>query len=57
MHKFDVICTPESYLNSDTSSSDDKLNIADYNASGADHPSGNWREGFFIYCVLYLLKC
>ena len=41
MHKFDVICTPESYLNSDTSSSDDKLNIADYNASRADHPSGN----------------
>ena len=41
MHKFDIICISESYLNTDTSSSDDHLNIPGYNMSRADHPSGN----------------
>ena len=45
MHKFDIICISESYLNSDTSSNDDNLNIPGYNMSRADHPSGNWRGG------------
>ena len=41
MHKFDIICISESYLNSDTSSSDDNLNIPGYDMSRADHSSGN----------------
>ena len=41
MHKFDIICISESYLNSDTSSSNGNLNIPGYNMSRADHPSGN----------------
>ena len=48
MHKFDIIYISESYLNSDTSSSDDNLNIPDY-MSRADHPSGNRRGGVSIY--------
>ena len=49
MHKFDIICISESYLNSDTSSNDDNLNILGYNMSRADHPSGNQRGGVCIY--------
>ena len=41
MRKFDIICISESYLNSDTSSSDGNLSILDY-ISRADHPSGKW---------------
>ena len=49
MHKFDIICISESYLNSDTLSNDNNLNIPGYNMSRADHPSGNWRGGVSIY--------
>ena len=49
MHKFDIICISESYINSDTSSNGDSLNIAGYNMSCADHPSGNCRGGVCIY--------
>ena len=49
MYKFDIICISESYLNSDTSSSDDNLNIPGYKMSHADHPSGNRRGGVCIY--------
>ena len=49
MHKFDIICISESYFNSDTSSSDHKLNIPGYNVSRADHPSRNRRGGVCIY--------
>ena len=41
MHKFDIICISESYLNSDTSSNDNNLNIPGYNMCRTDHPSGN----------------
>ena len=49
MHKFDIICISESYLNSDTSSNDNNLNIPGYNMSRADHPSENRRGGVCIY--------
>ena len=48
MHRFDIICISESYLNSDTSSSDDNLNIPDYNTPRTDHPV-NRRGGVCIY--------
>ena len=67
MHKFDIICISESYLNSDTSSNDNNLNIPGYNMSRADHPSGNWCGGVCIYYkeslsikmlnINYLQKC
>ena len=49
MHKFDIICISESYLNSDTSSNDNNLNIPGYNMCRADHPSGNRRGGVCVY--------
>ena len=54
MHKFDIICISESYLNSDTWSSDDNLNIPGYNMSRADHTSRNRREGVCIYYKEFL---
>ena len=49
MHKFDIICISESYLNSDTSSNDDNLNKPGFSMSRADHLSENWRGGVCIY--------
>ena len=67
MHKFDVICISESYLNSGTSPSDNNLNILGYNMSRADHPSGNPSGGVCIYYkeslsikmlnIIYLQEC
>ena len=58
MHKFDIICISELYVNSDTSSNDKNLNIRRYNMSRADHPFEN-RRGEFAYVIrsLCLLKC
>ena len=47
MYWFDI-CFSDLYLNSDTSSNDDNLNISGYNMSRADHPSGN-RPG--VVCI------
>ena len=49
MHKFDINCISESYLNSGTSSSDGNLNVPAYDMSLADHLSGNQRRGVCIY--------
>ena len=49
MHKFVIICLSELYLNSDTLSSNDNLNIPGYNMSRAGHPSGNRRGRDCIY--------
>ena len=38
-HKFDVICTSETYLNSDTSTVDENLEIAGYTLIRTGHPS------------------
>ena len=43
--KFDVICISETYLNSDTSTADENLEIAGYILIGADHPSITNRGG------------
>ena len=49
MQKFDIICISESYLNSNTSSSDGNLSIPGYNMSRADQLSRNRRGGVCIY--------
>ena len=49
MHKFDIICISQSYLNSNTSSSDGNLNITGCNMSRADHLSVNRDRGVCIY--------
>ena len=49
MHKFDILYISESYLNSETLSNDDNLNIPGYDMSRTDHLPGNWRWGVCIY--------
>ena len=45
-HKFDVICISEIYLNSDTSTVDENLEIT---LIRADHPSNTKRSDVCIY--------
>ena len=45
-HKFDVICISETYLNTDTSTVDENLEIAGYTLIRADHPSNTSRGVF-----------
>ena len=49
IHKFEVICISETYLDSDTSDDDDNLKIAGYNLIRADHPANTKRGGVCIY--------
>ena len=53
-HKFDVICISETYLNSDTSTVDENLEIGGYTLIRADHPSNTKQGGIGIY---YKLSC
>ena len=52
IHKFDIICLSESYLNSEILSSDSNLQIAGFNFVRMDHPSNTKRGGV---CLCY--KC
>ena len=49
MHKFDVFCIGESFLNSEIKDDDQRLAIENYNLYRSDHPSGNKRGGVCIY--------
>ena len=49
IHKFDIICLSEMYLNSETLSNDENLNIPGYNLITADHLSNTKRGGVCIY--------
>ena len=49
LHNFDIICISESYLNSETVSNDDNLNIPSYNMVRTDHSSGYRRGGVCVY--------
>ena len=49
VHKFDIICLSETYLNSKTRSDDKKLEIAGYNLVREDHPSNSKRGGVCVY--------
>ena len=48
--KFDVICISETYLNSDTSTVNENLEIVSYTLSRGDHPS-NTKQG--SVCISY----
>ena len=50
VHKFDIICLSETYLNSETPSDDENLEIAGYNLVIEDHPSNSKGGGV---CVNY----
>ena len=51
IHKFDIICLSETYLDSSTTSDDDDddLAISGYNLIRSDHPSNNKSGGVCIY--------
>ena len=49
VHKFDIICLSETYLNSEIPSNDENLEIAGYNLVREDHPSNSKRGGVCVY--------
>ena len=49
IHKFDVVCLFETYLNCSISNNDDSLEFSGYNLFRADHPSNTKRGGVCIY--------
>ena len=54
IHKFDIICLSETYLDSSTTSDDDDLAISGYNLIRFDHPSNNKCGGICIYYKNFL---
>ena len=52
IHKFELICISETFLNSDTAFDDDSSKIEGYNIVRSDHPSNsNSRRGGV--CIYY----
>ena len=49
IHKFDVVCLLETYLNASISNDDDSLEVPGYSLFRADHPSNTKRGGVCIY--------
>ena len=49
VHKLDIICLSETYLNSETSPDDDNLEIPGYNIIRKDRPSNTKRGGICVY--------
>ena len=50
LHKFDIICLSETYLDSNTPLDDDNLGISSYTLVRSDHPSNTKRGGV---CLCY----
>ena len=48
-HRFDVICSSETYLDSDTFNEDTNLEIVGYASIRSNHPSNNKRGGACLY--------
>ena len=67
IHKFDIICLSETYLDSSTTSDDENLAISGYKLIRSDHPSSNKRGGVCIshknllslrvFLIPYLQEC
>ena len=49
LHKFNIICLSETYLDSDTPINDDNLEISGYTLVYSDHPSNTKCEGVYLY--------
>ena len=54
VHKFDIICLSETYLDSTAPLDDDNLVISGYNLIRSDHPSNTKRGGVCLYYKNYL---
>ena len=50
IHKFDIICLSETYLDSSIPTNNDNLDIDGYNLLCSDHPSNAKRGGVCILC-------
>ena len=48
-HNFDILCLPESFLDSTIDINDGNINISGYAVLRADHPSNSKRGGVCIY--------
>ena len=49
VHKFDIVCLSETYLDSKTAPDNDNLEISGHNLTRSDHPSNRKRGGVYIY--------
>ena len=54
VHKFDIICLSETYLDSTFPIDDDNLVIPGYNLIRSDHPPNTKRGGVCVYYKIYL---
>ena len=54
VHKFDIICISETYLDSTVPLDNDNLVISGYNLIRSDHPSNTKRGGACLYYKNYL---
>ena len=54
VHKFNIICLSQTYLDSTLSLDDDNLVISGYNLVRSDNPSNTKREGVCLYYKNYL---
>ena len=54
VHKFDIICLSETYLDSSVAPDDDNLDISGYSLVRSNHPSKNKRSGVCVYYKNFL---
>ena len=54
VHKFDIICLSETYLDSSVAPDDDNLEISGYSLVRSDHPSNNKPGGVCVYYKIFL---
>ena len=58
-HEYDIICLPETFLDTSFNSIDDRINIERYNLLRADHPNNSKRGGVCMFSKEHLpiLRC
>ena len=54
VHKMDIVCLSETFLDSSISIDDDNLQICGYSSVRADHPSNTKRGGVLLYYKTFL---
>ena len=57
VHKFDIICLSETYLDSSNEPDDDNLEISGYSLVQSDYPSNNKRRGVGVYYKNFFCHC
>ena len=54
VHKMNIVCLSETFLDSSILIDDDNLQIPGYSSVRADHPSNTKRGGVLLYCKSFL---